>query len=199
MPRTDASPKNHSQTVYPRSDALIYSPIARGLHWSVAILVLVTAPIGFIMADRGARDIWDATTNNLYSTHKLIGLTILALMIARLVYRVSHGAPAPEPTLTPLEKGLSTVVHWTIYLMLFAVPIGGYLGISYYPALDIFGVKIPGLVTPNEDMAKAVFKLHGLGAFVLLGLVALHIAAALMHGFVKKDGVLGRMIPGMKK
>ena len=194
MPRTDASPKT-----YPRSPALVYSPVARGLHWSVAVLVLVTAPIGLIMADRGARDIWDATTNNLYSMHKLIGLTILALMIARLAYRVSHGAPPPEPTLTPVEKGVSTVVHWAIYLMLFAVPIGGYLGISYYPALDIFGVKVPGLVTPNEDTAKAVFKLHGLGAFVLLGLVALHIGAALMHGFVKKDGVLGRMIPGMKR
>jgi cytochrome b561 len=199
MPRTDASPNTSSRKTYPRSDALVYSPIARGLHWTVAALVLATAPIGLIMADRGARDIWDATTNNLYSTHKLIGLTILALMIARLVYRVSHGAPAPEPTLTPLEKGLSTVVHWAIYVMLFAVPIGGYLGISYYPALDIFGVKVPGLVTPNEDTAKAVFKLHGYGAFVLLGLVALHIAAALMHAIVKKDGVLGRMIPGMKK
>ena len=194
MPRTDASPKT-----YPRSPVLVYSPVARGLHWSVAVLVLVTAPIGLIMADRGARDIWDATTNNLYSTHKLIGLTILTLMIARLAYRVSHGAPPPEPTLTPVEKGVSTVVHWAIYFMLFAVPIGGYLGISYYPALDIFGVKVPGLVTPNEDTAKAVFKLHGLGAFVLLGLVALHIGAALMHGFVKKDGVLGRMIPGMKR
>ena len=194
MPRTDVAPKSD-----PRPTALIYSPVARALHWSVAVLVLVTAPIGLIMADRGARDIWDATTNNLYSTHKLIGLTILALIVARLAHRVMNGAPPPEPTLTPVERGVSTVVHWLIYVMLFAVPIGGYLGISYYPALDIFGVKVPGLVTPNEDTAKAVFKLHGLGAFVLLGLVAMHIGAALMHGFVKKDGVLGRMIPGMKK
>ncbi|MEQ1697596.1 MAG: cytochrome b [Hyphomicrobiaceae bacterium] len=193
MPRTESSPKTS------KSSALVYSPVARGLHWAVAALVFVTAPIGFIMVDRGARDIWDATTNNLYSTHKLIGLTILALMIVRLAYRVMHGAPAPEPTLTPVEKGVSTVVHWAIYLLLFAVPIGGYLGISYYPALDIFGVKVPGLVTPNEDTAKAVFKLHGYGAFLLLGLVAMHIGAAFMHGFVKKDGVMGRMIPGMKR
>lgn len=194
MPRTEASPKTYSQ-----APALVYSPVARGLHWAVAVLVLVTAPIGLIMADRGARDIWDATTNTLYSTHKLIGLTILALMFVRLAYRVTQGAPAPEPTLTPVEKGVSWAVHWAIYVMLFAVPIGGYLGISYYPALDIFGVKVPGLVTPNEDTAKLVFKLHGYGAFVLMGLVAMHIGAALMHGFVKKDGVLGRMIPGMKR
>ena len=194
MPRSDAPSKNPSRYAH-----LTYSPTARLLHWSVAVLVLITAPIGFIMADRGERNIWDATTNNMYSAHKLIGLTILALMIARIVYRLTHGAPEPEPTLTPVEKSVSGTVHWVIYALLLAVPIGGYLGISYYPALDIFGVKVPGLVTPNEDMAKVVFKWHGLAATVLLGLAALHIGAALMHAIVKKDGVLSRMIPGMRR
>lgn len=193
MPRSDTRPTPHSRA------HLTYSPTARVLHWTVAALVLITAPIGFIMADRGARDIWDATTNTLYSSHKLIGLIILALMIARLVFRLSHGAPDPEPTLTPVEKTVSEGVHWAIYAMLFAVPIGGYLGISYYPALDIFGVKVPGLVTPNEDTAKVVLKWHGYAAIALLGLIAMHIGAALMHGFIKKDGVLSRMIPGMRR
>lgn len=194
MPRSDARPTPQARYAH-----LTYSPVARMLHWSVAGLVLVTAPIGFIMKDRGDRDVWDATTNTLYSTHKLIGLVVLALMVARLAYRLSHGAPPPEPTLTPVEKGVSEGVHWAIYAMLFVVPIGGYLGISYYPALDIFGVKLPGLVMPNEDTAKVVLKLHGVGAIALLGLVAVHIGAALMHAVVKKDGVLARMIPGMRR
>lgn len=192
MPRSDARPTPQSRA------HLTYSPTARTLHWTVATLVLVTAPIGFIMADRGERNIWDATTNNLYSAHKLIGLTILVLMIARLVYRLSHGAPSPEPTLTPVEKAVSETVHWAIYAMLFIVPIGGYLGISYYPALDIFGVKVPGLVTPNEETAKFVFKLHAYAAVVLLGLAGMHIGAALMHRIVKKDGVLSRMLPAKR-
>jgi len=192
MPRTaDRTP--------PRSRAhLTYAPTARMLHWSVAALVLMTAPIGFIMADRGARNIWDATTNTLYSSHKLIGLIILALMIVRIVYRLTQGAPEPEPTLTPVEKGVSETVHWAMYALLLAVPIGGYLGIAYYPALDVFGVKIPGLVTPNENTAKFIFQMHGFAAIALLGLIAMHIGAALMHRFVKKDGVLSRMLPNKR-
>jgi cytochrome b561 len=189
MPRTDARP---AATAAP----LVYSPVARALHWTVALLVIITAPIGYIMADRGARDIWDATTNQMYSTHKLIGLVILSLMIARWTYRLTHGAPASEPTLTSWQKGLSHAVHWSMYLLLLAVPIGGYLGIAYYPALDVFGVKIPGLVTPNEDLAKQIFKLHGAAATILLGLVGLHLGGAMYHAFVKGDGVLARMWPG---
>ena len=177
---------------------LVYSPVARAFHWTVALLVIITAPIGFVMADRAAHDIFDATTDTMYSTHKLIGLTILALMIARLAYRLTQGAPPSEPTLASWQKGLSHAVHWTLYLLLIAVPIGGYLGISYGDYLDIFGVKIPGLVAKNEDMSKVIFKLHALGATVLLALVALHLAAVFHHAFNLCDGVLARMWPGAR-
>lgn len=199
MPRTDAAPAPAST---PRIDTtgLIYSPAARMLHWIVAGLVFVTVPIGVVMVYRGnTLNLWDDTTNALYSTHKLIGVIIFVLIVARLVYRFSHGAPAPEPTLTPFERVASGTVHWAIYLLLFIVPIGGYLGVSYYPALDIFSWKLPGFVTPDEPTANQIFKMHALGAFVLAGLVAVHIGAALMHAFIKRDGVLGRMIPSMKR
>lgn len=196
MPRADTSPNSNASKSIQPSAPLVYSPTARAFHWTVALLVLITAPIGFIMADRGARNIWDATTNQLYSSHKLIGLIILALMIARLTYRLLHGAPASEPSLTSAQKGVSHAVHWTLYLLLIAVPVGGYLGISYYPALDVFGFKVPGLVTPNEAMAKEVFKMHALGALVLLGLIGLHLAGSAYHALVKCDGVLARMWPG---
>lgn len=176
--------------------SLSYAPIARALHWAVATLVIVTVPVGIVMVDRGARDIWDATTNTLYSTHKLIGFLILTLMLVRLGYRLANPPPAQVPTLSLLEKVGSEVVHWALYAMLIVVPMLGWLGISYYPALDIFGINVPGLVTPNEDTSKRVFLVHKLAAFVLVGLALLHIAAALFHGFVKRDGVLSRMWPG---
>jgi cytochrome b561 len=176
----------------------IYSPAARHFHWLTAALVLVQVPLGVYMAYRGnTLDIWDGLTNTLYSSHKLIGITILFVVLARLWYRLSHGAPADEPTLEPWQKLASHANHWALYAMLILVPIGGYLGISYYPALDIFGVKLPGLVSPNEDMAKTVFKMHGLAAFVLVLLFLVHVAAALYHRIVRKDGVLTRMLPGL--
>lgn len=190
MPRSETTPTTASNQD-PANQ--VYSPTARAFHWSVALLVLITAPIGFQMAERGRANIWDATTNTMYSTHKLIGLIILALMIARLAYRLMHGAPASYPTLTVPQKAISHAVHWSLYVLLIAVPIGGYLGISYYPALNIFGVAIPGLVTPNEATAKQVFVIHGLAATALVGLIVMHLGGAAYHLLVKGDGVVGRM------
>jgi len=200
----------------PRSDEnanalpLVYSAPARLLHWSVALLVLVTAPIGFVMVDRSdvkfadgdpTKAAFEAVTNTMYDWHKVIGITILALMVARLAYRLLHGAPRSEPTLAGWEKGLSHVVHWSIYALLFALPISGYLGISYGDYLNTFGVKLPGLVAlhdgdNHEKISEQIFNLHKIGAIVVLTLVGLHIAAVLYHRFVRGDGVLSRMWPG---
>lgn len=192
MPRSETTPANLDPANLDPAKQ-VYSPTARAFHWFIALLVLVTAPIGFMMAERGRANIWDATTNTMYSTHKLIGLIILALMIARLTYRLTHGAPASYPTLTTPQKAVSHAVHWSLYALLIAVPIGGYLGISYFPALNIFGVPIPGFVTPNEATAKQVLAIHGIAATVLVGLIALHLGGAAYHLLVKGDGVVGRM------
>jgi cytochrome b561 len=203
MPRTDAP-------VHAKSPALVYSPVARSFHWAVAALVLITAPIGFIMVDRinaklpasmsdAAKAAYEATTNQMYSWHKLIGIVILGLMIARLTYRLMHGAPASEPTLTTVQKGVSHAVHWTLYALLLAIPVGGYLGIALGDYMDVFGVHLPNFgIAKDEKQSEAVFKLHGLAATVMLGLVALHLGAALYHLFVKGDGVVARMWPGMR-
>ena len=82
----------------------------------------------------------DGLTNALYSSHKLLGIVILVLVVARLTYRLTHGAPPDEPTLEHWQNGASHATHWMLYLLLLVVPIGGYIGISLYPALDIFGL-----------------------------------------------------------
>ena len=204
MPRPDAPSSAPAVT-----ERLIYSPVARLLHWSVAALVLITAPVGFIMVDRSdtkipdgpAKEAFEATTELMYSWHKVIGLVILALMLARLLYRLTQGAPRSEPSLSAVENGLSHALHWTLYALLIAIPISGYIGISYGDYLSVFGAKLPGLVAlhdgDNHDkVAEQIFKMHGWAATVLLTLAALHILAALYHRFVKRDAVLARMMPG---
>jgi cytochrome b561 len=197
----------------PKSDILpgslvteerVYSPVARFFHWAVATLVLVTAPIGFMMADRmdvkiadeAAKAAFEATTNAMYSWHKLIGVTILLLMIGRWTYRLVHGAPRSEPSLTAAQKGVSHAVHWSLYVLLLAVPIGGYLGIAYGGYLDVFGVRLPSFgIAQNEKLSESVLQLHGTAATILLGFVALHLAGSAYHSLVKGDGVVARMWP----
>ena len=174
-----------------------YSGTARGFHWWTVALVVVQVPLGIYMAYRGnVQGIFDATTNFLYSSHKSIGLIILFLVIARLIYRFAHGAPRDEPTLERWQKGASHATHWSLYLLLLVVPILGYIGISLYPALGLFDVvTLPGIVAPNQAAAGTVFFYHWLAAVVLVLLVGVHVAGALFHYLIKKDGVLARMLP----
>lgn len=177
----------------------VYSAAARHLHWLTVAFVFCMVPIGVIMADRGERNIWDATTNALYSGHKLAGFILMFILVARLAYRLVKGAPPDEPTLEPWQKLVSHLTHWAIYALLFGMVISGWVGVSLYPSLEIFGLfSLPGVVSPNQNAAATAFLLHKLFAFALIGLVAMHIGASLFHHFIRKDGVLRRMLPGKR-
>jgi cytochrome b561 len=172
-----------------------YSTTARRFHWWTVAFLAVQIPVGLYMAYRGnTLNVWDGLTNALYSSHKLLGITILVLVLARLIYRLSHGAPPDEPTLTWWQKGAAHLNHWGLYLMLLVVPIMGYVGISLYPALDIFGLfSLPGIVAPNQDAAARVLYWHWVGAVAIVLLVGMHVGAALFHYLIRRDGVLQRM------
>lgn len=178
----------------------IYSPPARRFHWWTVALILVQVPLGLYMAYRGnVLGIFDDLTNNLYSSHKLIGIIIFLVVLARLAYRLMHGAPTDEPTLEWWHKAASHFNHWGLYLLLLATPIAGYIGISQYPALNIFGIPLPGIVAADQDAAGRTFMIHFWLALVLVAFVAIHVAAALYHYVIRKDNVLTRMLPSLRR
>lgn len=180
------------------SAAPVYSGTARSFHWITVIAVFIMVPVGLTMSYRGnTLDIWDNLTNNLYSAHKLVGFLLLWLIVARLSYRLIHGAPPDEPSLEWWQKAGSHLVHWSLYALLLIVPMLGWTGVSLFPALDIFGLfNLPALAAPNEDMAKRVLDIHGKLAIFMALLIGVHIAAALFHAVIRRDGVLRRMWPG---
>jgi len=179
-----------------RAPVEIYTPKARTLHWTTVALLAFQVPVGLYMVYRGnTLNIWDNLTNALYSGHKLVGMTILVVVVWRLVYRITKGAPADEPTIEPWQRIVSRLNHWGLYLLLIAAPIAGYIGISLFPALNIFGIPLPGVVAPDKEAAKTVFDIHKLLVLLLVMLIALHVGAALYHYLIRKDNVLGRMIP----
>lgn len=180
-----------------RAPVEIYSRTARVLHWLTVALIVVQLPVGVYMAYRGnVRNVWDTLTGALYNGHKLLGVTILAVVVCRLGYRLARGAPADEPTLEPWQRLASHLNHWGLYVLLIGVPVAGYIGVALFPALDIFGLfSLPALVAPDKAAAKTAFLVHGLLAAALALLIAVHVAAALFHYFVRRDNVLGRMLP----
>lgn len=178
-----------------------YGRTARRFHWWTVALIAVQVPVGFTMAYRGGvLDIWDALTNNLYSLHKLMGVAILVLVLVRLTYRVVNGAPPDVPTLTWYEKAASHMVHWSLYGLLIAVPIAGWIGVSQFPALDVFGLlKLPALVPENNAASATTLSIHRWLAILTVLLIGAHVGGALFHYAIRKDGVLARMLPSLRR
>lgn len=174
-----------------------YSTGARHFHWWTVALLAIQVPVGLYMVYRGNVTNFDALTNTLYSSHKTLGLVILVLVLARLFYRFSHGAPADEPTIEWWQKAASHATHWSLYLLLILVPIVGWLGISLYGARDVFGIaSIPPLAAQNQAAAEGVLLLHRYLAYLTVAVIGMHVGAAVvLHYFIRKDGVLMRMLP----
>jgi cytochrome b561 len=122
---------------------------------------------------------------------------VLALMTVRIFYRLVHGAPAPEPTLEPFQRIASHLVHMALYVLVTAQALIGWIATSAYGAqISYFGLfTVPALVEKDQALATPLFTAHLVLAILIAGLLALHIGAALHHYFIRKDGVLQRMLP----
>ncbi|XKH59562.1 cytochrome b [Halomonas sediminis] len=170
----------------------------RVLHWLVAAVLLLVLPIGLTLGYLGfegaVRWFGEPVTNLLYTTHKTLGVTMLILMTLRLISRLGFVVPIHDPPLHPFQRVLSTSVHHLLYLTLLVMPIIGWLATASggFP-VQFFHWNLPGLIGENEALSERLFLVHGWLGWVILGLVALHIAGALFHWWIKRDGVMKRM------
>jgi cytochrome b561 len=173
---------------------IVYDPIARGLHWVNAMLtaVVVLLAWGISGAPRhsGPRD-W------LIALHGSVGLVILLLMLFWLGWRLSHTAPPLRPVLTGIEILLARSTHLGLQLLFVLMPLSGYISLAATGRpLSFFGIAaIPPLVPESGLLSQSAIALHLVGEFLIYALLAAHIGAALMHGFIRRDGILERMLP----
>jgi cytochrome b561 len=168
----------------------------RVLHALIALLVVIMIPVGFWMADRGAAGLWDGLTGSLYASHKAIGFLVLWLMVLRLVIRLSKPTPPYVKPLPPVIRLLAHATHHAMYVLLFAVPLLGWAGVTAFPALvTLGGYDLPAMpgIAQDQVLAKQLFAWHGWLATALAALIVLHIAGALKHGLIDRDHVIERM------
>jgi len=170
-----------------------YTRVAIALHWLVALLVLAQVAWGWWMqeipkAPPGPRV--DA-----YNLHKSLGMTIFALMVARLGWRLGH-RPPPLPELPGWQRALAIGTHWLLYVALFAQPLSGYLGSvwSGYP-VKLYGMTLPAWGAKAPELKDLMSQVHLVASWVLVAAIVLHVAAALKHALVDRDRVLARMSP----
>jgi cytochrome b561 len=176
-----------------------YGTVAIALHWLLALGIIGTFSVGFYMADLP----FSVTRVKLFNWHKWAGISILALSALRLLWRLSHRPPPLPPAvlraMPAWQQGAHHGTHLAMYLLFFAVPLFGW-AYSSAAGLQIvwFGLlPLPDLLPVDKEFGNLVLKpLHQASAFMLGGLVLLHVAAALKHQFVDRDGLLSRMWPG---
>ncbi|MDD2918688.1 cytochrome b [Rhodoferax sp.] len=183
----------------PRSpQATRYSTAAIVLHWLLALVIVAMFVVGVYMTDLP----FSPQRLKLYNWHKWAGVTFLALTVLRLLWRATHRPPAlPAAIVQAMPSWQNRAYHAThhlMYLLFLAVPLMGwaYSSAAGFPIVWFGQIPLPDLLPPDKELAELIKPLHKVLALALMALAGLHIAAALKHQWVDRDGLLSRMLPG---
>jgi len=178
-----------------RNNILRYGSVAQSLHWLIVALLVVQVTLGLI------GDGLPVGLERLIvmSRHKSLGITILGLAAIRLGWRLFN-PPPPQPPMPAWQRVAAAWVHWGLYVLLFLLPVTGWLTSSAANRpVSWFGlVQLPDFVAPDEGLEDALEETHEFFVVVLYVLVAVHVAAALKHQILDRDGLLLRMLPGRR-
>lgn len=171
-----------------------YHPVAKALHWLVALLVAVQFGIAWAMPDIGPH----TKLGRLISLHLTAGALIGLTVLVRISWRLRHGAPGATATEPRWLRAAARVSHGTLYILLVIVPLLGWAAASAHSwRVTLFPhLALPALVPRGSAAGFLAGDVHTFLAYTLLAIVTLHIAAALYHRLILHDQVLARMLSG---
>lgn len=183
-----------------RSSALLpperrYSPLAIFLHWGIAALIVIGWTLPHL------RGLLPQNRAPIMNLHRSVGMTVFALVLLRLVWRFFNAPPALPGGTAQILRWLSHAGHAALYLLMLGVPACGMLMTwAAGPTITVWGLfTVPAAIAPAPDLRETFEHLHGLLGNALIWLAVAHAAAALVHHYVFKDGLLDRMLPGQRR
>lgn len=171
---------------------LHYGATAKVLHWTVVVLLVIQYSLGWLMPD-----VHGGPPGVAMTWHISIGTVILALIVARFVWRLRHPV-APESSLAPWQRVSAEAVHWLLYLLVLLTTLSGWLFASArgWNVSWFFLARLPMLTGGSRTLVKTLNGWHQNFMWALLVVIGLHVASALVHLFFYRDGVMRRMLPG---
>ena len=169
-----------------------FTPLQRALHWLMAICILAMFFIGVGMVSTIAPKYLP-----LISIHKSLGAVIFILALIRLAVRWHYGAPALPADLPVPMKLAAELSHYVLYILMIVMPLLGWgmLSAANYPVVLWGGVRLPAIASPSESLHTLLWNAHVYLGFAFYALVLLHVAAALFHALIRRDGVFRTMAP----
>lgn len=176
-----------------------YTGIAITLHWLTAVLLVCGFALGLYMVSLR----FSPQKLSYYAYHKWIGVTVFALTLLRIVWCATHTPPPLPAALPRWQVAVSGAVHLLLYLLLIAAPLSGWLysssaGVPTVP-FGIAALQLPDLLDKNRELAVTLKFVHLSLTYSLAALVLLHVAAALKHTLIDRDGIMSRMLPGTNR
>jgi cytochrome b561 len=171
-----------------------YTKTAMLFHWLIALLIIAAFCLAVTMVN-----IPGITPTKLkyFSWHKWLGVTIFALSCLRLLWRLTHPAPAYQVSMPAWQKQAASGLHFLLYVLILVIPISGYLYsmASGIPVIYLGMFPLPVIMDPNPELKPLLKEIHFYLNMILLGGFTLHVLAALKHQFVERDQTINRMLP----
>ncbi|AHE51932.1 cytochrome b [Sphingomonas sanxanigenens] len=173
-----------------------FHPALRTLHWLMAALVLAMLFIGVGMVSTAG-----PAYLGLLALHRPIGIAILLLVLIRLPLRLATGAPALPADLPPLQHRVAKGSHILLYASMVAMPLIGWAMLSAggYPVRLTEGLSLPPILPHDLAVHALLRQAHTIVAILFFALILAHLSAALMHGLIRRDGVLRSMTIGHRR
>ena len=174
-----------------------YGWLARVFHWISAVVIIGLFILGLWMVDLTYYSDWYKTAPDI---HRSIGVLLAMFIIARIIWRFMNSQPGPLSTHKAWEVKTGHIVHWLLYIGMFAMFISGYLiSTAKGQPVDIFNwFSLPAIVTGEslgiKNMEDLAGEIHEILAYILIGFASVHALAALKHHFIDKDSTLLRML-----
>jgi cytochrome b561 len=170
-----------------------YGTVARSFHWITLLLVLIMIPAGLIMTQEIPRPLQD----RLFILHKGLGPIVFFVVVLRLFWRWWSPPPPLPDHVAPLQRRAAAVVHVLLYTFLLIMAVSGYVRVTTggFPIELLNAVGIPPLLPRSDSVAETAKAVHAVAKSVLIVLILIHVAGAVFHGLVLRDGVFSRMWP----
>ncbi|MBV9575279.1 MAG: cytochrome b [Gammaproteobacteria bacterium] len=174
-----------------RNTSTAYGNVAKFFHWLIFVLLLVMIIYGYFL-----EDIPKVYKGMAINAHKLLGITILFLVLLRLIWALINPKPALPPDTKAWERALERLIHFSLYAAVIAMPLAGWVASAaggHIPHIGDLYLNLP--IEQNKALSESAFDLHKSLAIVIIVLFCIHVLAALYHHFILKDNVLRRMMP----